>query len=342
MLSKNLLKYVKVVTALAVVSILAVEAFFIYPELQEYWQNRDNLQLKWILGAIVFAAISMDSFAQVQRVLLRSAGVLVPHRESAAAVYSANSISMTVPGGPVLSTAFLYKRQREWGATPGIASWQLLIGGALQGIGLAVLGTVGAASLGTSGNKLSLAISLAGTIILVTIGVFFSKSSAAAETLTTSILRQMNKVFKRPVDSGSDKFVRVFGQLKSVKVRKRSLISAFCWSLFNWVCDIGCLLCACYATGFDISIAAVAVTYSASKVAGTATPWIPGGIGVVDVVLIAMLVSNGMPSAEAGLAVLVYRIVSLVLVVVAGWIIFLFKYRSSNGTEGRRPSSQIL
>ncbi|WP_185564376.1 YbhN family protein [Rhodococcus sp. KBW08] len=323
-------------TAIFVVTILGVEAYFILPELQEYWQNRNNLQVVWILAAIVFAGISMDSFAQVQRVLLRSAGVTVPQRESVAAIYAANSISMTVPGGPVISTAFLYKRQRDWGASPGIASWQLLIGGALQGIGLAVLTILGAATLGTSGNRFSLAISLAGMVTLVIIGIFFSKSSAAVESLISVLLRKINTAFNRPAESGLERIERVFDQLKSVNVRKKNLASAFGWSIFNWMADIGCLLCACYATGSKISIAAVAIAYSASKVAGTATPWIPGGIGVVDVVLIAMLTANGMPTAEAGLAVLVYRIVSLVLVVVAGWIIFLAKYRSSGGVKGRR------
>ncbi|WP_176459768.1 lysylphosphatidylglycerol synthase transmembrane domain-containing protein [Rhodococcus sp. OK302] len=332
-MSKNLVKYAKVAIMVSVAAILGVEAYFIFPELQKYWPNRNNIQLEWFLGAIAFAAISMDSFAQVQRVLLRSAGIVVPQRESVAAIYAANSISMTVPGGPVLSTAFLYKRQREWGATPGIASWQLLIGGALQGIGLAVLGILGTGSLGTSGNKLSLAISLAGMLLLIAVGIFFSKSGTAAKSLIAGILRQVNVLFKRPADSGNDKVVNFFYQLESVELRKRNLASAFGWSIFNWISDIGCLLCACYATGSDISIAAVAVAYSASKVAGTATPWIPGGIGVVDVVLIAMLVSSGIPPAEAGLAVLVYRIVSLVLVTVAGWVIFLVKYRTLGGVR---------
>ena len=84
---------------------------------------------------------SMHSFAQIQRTLLKSAGVVVNQWRSEAAFYAGNSLSTTLPGGPVLSATFIYRQQRMWGASPVVASWQLVMSGALQVVGLALLGS---------------------------------------------------------------------------------------------------------------------------------------------------------------------------------------------------------
>ena len=91
---------------------------------------------------------SMHSFAPDQRTLLRSAGVPVRQWRSEAAFYAGNALSTTLPGGPVLSATFIYRQQRIWGASPVVASWQLVMSGAMQVIGLALLGLGGAFLLG--------------------------------------------------------------------------------------------------------------------------------------------------------------------------------------------------
>src|SRR4030081_3203667 len=109
----------------------------------------------------------MHSFAQIQRTLLRSAGVPVKQWVSESAFYAGNALSTTMPGGPVLSATFMYRQQRIWGATPVVASWQLVMSGALQVVGLALLGLGGAFLLGASKNPLSLIFSLGGFVALL-------------------------------------------------------------------------------------------------------------------------------------------------------------------------------
>ena len=120
----------------------------------------------WVLAAVVAAMASMHSFAQIQRTLLRSAGVRVKQWRSEAAFYAGNALSTTMPGGPVLSATFIYRQQRIWGASPVVASWQLVMSGALQVIGLALLGLGGAFLLGATKNPLSLIFSLGGFIAM--------------------------------------------------------------------------------------------------------------------------------------------------------------------------------
>ena len=109
----------------------------------------------------------MHSFAQIQRTLLKSAGVRVKQWRSEAAFYAGNALSTTLPGGPVLSATFVYRQQRLWGASPVVASWQLVMSGALQVVGLALLGLGGAFLLGASNNPFSLIFTVGGFVALL-------------------------------------------------------------------------------------------------------------------------------------------------------------------------------
>ena len=132
--------------------VLAVEVSLGWRQLAKAWTSLYEANWWWLLAAVVAAAASMHSFAQIQRTLLRSAGVQVKQLRSEAAFYAANSLSTTLPGGPVLSATFLLRQQRIWGASTVVASWQLVMSGVLQAVGLALLGLGGAFFLGAKNN----------------------------------------------------------------------------------------------------------------------------------------------------------------------------------------------
>ena len=153
------------------VAVLAVEASLVWDQLAKAWQSLISANWWWVLAAVVAAMMSMHSFAQIQRTLLRSAGVTVRQWRSEAAFYAGNALSTTLPGGPVLSATFVYRQQRSWGASPVVASWQLVMSGALQVVGLALLGLGGAFLLGAKNNPFSLLFTLGGFVALLLLAV---------------------------------------------------------------------------------------------------------------------------------------------------------------------------
>src|ERR1700741_581027 len=153
---------------LAVVAIvLAVEIALGWDQLAKAWMSLNEANWWWLLAAVLAAAASMQSFSQIQRTLLKSAGVHVKQLRSEAAFYAANSLSTTLPGGPVLSATFLFRQQRIWGASTVVASWQLVMSGVLQAVGLALLGLGGAFLLGAKNNPFSLLFTLGGFVALL-------------------------------------------------------------------------------------------------------------------------------------------------------------------------------
>lgn len=314
-----------------VIIVLTVEAILVWPKLEEAWHSMDRLNWLWILACIVAAGFSMDSFAQVQRTLLRSAGVKVKQLKSLSVVLAANSVSQTMPGGNVLAPAFTYRQTRKWGASPVVASWQVVMSGLLMGVGLAVLGLGGALLAGAKTSPFSVIFSISGFIAFVIAAQYVAGHPESIQGLGTRLLHVVNHFRDKPEDHGVKRWHEILEQLRAVQLNGRHTGEAFAWSLFNWVADVACLAFACYAVGGEPSISGLAVAYAAGKAVGTAFPLLPGGLGVVDAVLVPALTSAGMGAGEAITAVLVYRLISYLLVALVGWVVIFFMFRQAIG-----------
>lgn len=307
--------------------VLAVEVVLIWPKLEEAWSRIGDLDWVWMLACVVAALLSMDSFAQVQRALLRSAGVRVTQWKSLSVVLAANSLSQTMPGGQVLAPAFTYRETRRWGATPVVASWQVVMSGLLAGVGLAALGFGGAVLAGIKTSPFSLVFWVVGFVAIAAILQYLTTHPESLQSTGIRILSWANQLRNKPEDHGVGKLHETLEQLRAVHLTRRDASVAFGWSLFNWVADVACLMFACWAVGAHPAIAGLMVAYAAGKAVGTAVPLLPGGIGVVDAVLVPALTSAGMPAADALTAVLVYRVISYVLVSAIGWVVIMVMFR---------------
>ena len=309
--------------------VLTVEAALVWDQLAKAWESLLSANLWWVLAAITAAMMSMHSFAQIQRTLLRSAGVTVRQWRSEATFYAGNALSTTLPGGPVLSATFVYRQQRTWGASPVVASWQLVMSGALQVVGLALLGLGGAFLLGAKDNPFSLLFTIGGFIALLLLAQAVATRPELIDGIGVRVLGWVNSARGKPADTGLHKWRETLHQLESVSLSRRALGTAFGWSLFNWIADVACLAFAAYAAGGHPSLAGLTVAYAAARAVG-AIPLMPGGLLVVEAVLVPGLVSSGMALPAAISAMLIYRLVSWIFISAIGWVVFFFMFR----TEG--------
>ena len=321
--------WVRWVVLTLVAIVLAVEIAVGWDQLSKAWTSLYEANWWWLLAAVLAAAASMHSFAQIQRTLLKSAGVHVKQLRSEAAFYAANSLSTTLPGGPVLSATFLFRQQRLWGASTVVASWQLVMSGVLQAVGLALLGLGGAFLLGAKNNPFSLLFTLGGFVALLLLAQAVASRPELIDGIGSRVLSWVNSIRGRPADSGLEKWRETLRQLESVSLGRRDLGVAFSWSLFNWIADVACLGFAAYAAGDHASVAGLTVAYAAARAVGT-IPLMPGGLLVVEAVLVPGLVSSGMSLPSAISAMLIYRLISWLLIAAVGWVVFFFVFRTEN------------
>jgi uncharacterized membrane protein YbhN (UPF0104 family) len=313
-------------------AVLAVELVLVWDQLAKAWKSLVSANWWWVLVAVGAALASLHSFAHIQRTLLKSAGVHVKQWRSEAAFYAGNALSTTMPGCPVLSATFIYRQQRIWGASPVVASWQLVMAGALQVVGLALLGLGGAFMLGASKNPLSLIFTLGGFVALLLLAQAVATRPDLIDGIGAKVLSWFNSLRGKPADTGLDKWRETLQQLESVSLGRRDLGIAFSWSLFNWIADVACLAFACYAAGGHPSLAGVTVAYAAARAVGS-IPLMPGGLLVVEAVLVPGLVSSGMTLAGAISAMLIYRLISWLFIAAIGWVVFFFMFRTEKDID---------
>ncbi len=312
--------------------VLAVEVALVWDQLAKAAKSLLSAKWYWLLASALSAVVLMHSFAEVQRTLLTSAGVQVQKLRSEAAYYAANSLSTTLPGGPVLAATFLLRQQRIWGASTLVASWQLVMSGVLQAGGLALLGLGGAFFLGAKNNPFSLLFTLGGFVVLLLLAQAVASRPELIDGIGCRVLSWLNSVRGRPADTGLAKWRQMLAQLESVSLSRRDLAVAFSWSLVNRFADVACLGFAAYAAGYHASVGGLTVACAAARAVGT-IPLMPGGLLVVEAVLVPGLASSGMPLSGAISTMLIYRLISWLLLAAVGWVVFFFMFRTENDID---------
>ena len=312
--------------------VLAVEVALVWDQLAKAAKSLYSAKWWWLLAAAVAAGVLMHSFAEVQRTLLASAGVRVKKLRSEAAYYAANSLSTTLPGGPVLAATFLLRQQRIWGASTLVASWQLVMSGVLQAVGLALLGLGGAFVLGAKNNPFSLLFTLGGFVALLLLAQAVASRPELIEGIGCRVLARFNSLRGRPADVGLAKWQEMLRQLESVSLSRRDLAAAFSWALVNRFADVACLGFAAYAAGAHPSLGGLTVACAAARAVQT-IPLMPGGLLMVEAVLVPSLVSSGMSLPLAVSTMLIYRLISWLLIAAIGWVVFFFMFRTENALD---------
>ena len=281
----------------------------------------------WVVVGVLLEALSMTTFAMMQSRLLRVGGKRVRTRPMIATILAANSVSGSVPvAGPELGAALTFRRFREQGADPTLASWALVVGGFVSWIGALVVLTAGGA---LSGN-----IKLVGVTILVglLIGAFgvalrfglrHVRVCRILTFLASSVMRPFARLRSKPGGDPVAAVERWFGSLTSLRPTKADWNTIGALSLGNWLTDVGVLAMSILALGGPVPWRSLLLIYTLAILVGS-LGITPGGLGLVEGTLCVGLVSAGLPAALALGSVLLYRLVSFWLVMFAGWAILLF------------------
>jgi putative heme transporter len=311
------------VLALVVMGAMAiVEIVLAAPYLDRAISALDRPDLRWLALALVAELMSIAAFARVQRRMLAAGGARVPMRRMAALTYAANAVSRTFPGGPALSSGYVFKRLRSWGASVPAAGFTLLASGVLSTLSFAVLAVVGAVLAGNGG--LSSLLIVAGTAV-VAIAALITRRHHKPDLLirlASGGLVRANRIMHRAPETGLAGLHRVARELSAIKPRNRDWLAGFGFAGLNWIADLACLLACCRAVGATgSSLALVTVAFLAGMSASSLS-LLPGGLGVVDAAMVIALTQGGVSTVSATAAVLLYRLISFALIVALGWLVW--------------------
>jgi hypothetical protein len=278
----------------------------------------------WLTAALVAEVASMGCYARMQRRLLRGAGTTVPLHRAVALAYAAHSMSITLPGGPLVSTVYNYRRMRGFGADSTVAAWCTAASGLLSTLGLGVL-TLGvglAAAVDGTDDVLPVALLLAALVALAVGGRLLRRRPDLVAAARRALRSRVGARLPAGARAKLAEVAAWLGRLLRVRIPPRDLAVASLFSVANWVADALCLALCCRALGVSVDPVPLALTYIAGMTASS-LPIVPGGLGTVDGALALGLVTAGTATSPALAVVVLYRLISLVLIGAVGWVLWL-------------------
>lgn len=300
-----------------------------------------------IVLAIVFIVASFFAMAEVMHRLLGAGGTFISRVDTTALTFASNAWSASFPGGPAFSAVLTFQVQRKWGASVILCSWFFVLSSALSTMWLVVLGIAGVFFLGANISLWSLGITLVFMLVLSWAVYWAASHPKQLRTWAKTLIPKVNRLFKRDPQAGVEPVVRHITQMDTVSLTLGQFGTISLWSLLNRIFDIATLwACVWAVTGSvpvltpeadNTTVVGVLLAYVTAKIAGSVQAT-PGGLGPVEAALIATLVATGMTVVDATGAVIIYRLISLALMTVAGWLVY-FLYFVRRGFSARQDSS---
>ncbi|KQX13846.1 hypothetical protein ASC82_07900 [Streptomyces sp. Root431] len=286
----------------------AVAAYFLLSQIASTpLSTVSEADWRWVAAAVLFSAVSYLAAAMS---LLGFVPERVGFWRTVVAQVAGSFVKIVAPaavGGVALNTRFL---QRS-GVRPGLAVASV---GASQlfGLGAHILllllfgyltGTEKTQSFSPSRTVIAGLLTVAVIVLVVTAIPFMRKFvSTRLRSLFAGVVPRMLDVLQRPM----------------------KLLTGISGMLLLTGAFVFCLDASIRAFGhgnYTVSYASVAVVFLAGNALGSAAPT-PGGVGAVEGALIAGLLAVGLPIEVATPAVLLYRLLTLWLPVLPGWICF--------------------
>jgi uncharacterized protein (TIRG00374 family) len=294
---------------------------------------------QWLVVGVLAEALSLLAYARLTQVTLDVRQV--PYRQLLRIDLATLAVSHVVPAGSAVGVGLGYQLLTKVGVPPAKA----LSGKALQTVGSAVvLNLLLAGSLLTAivlygGNPLYLPIAAAGLVLLVVAGVasfLLVRNEPAVASTAMRLVRRIPKIDPQSVGRLLATLAATLRRLTADPVFLRRSVG---WAAANWLLDALSLWAFVRAFNHSLGIVGLLVAYGLANVAA-ALPITPGGLGVVEGVLVPTLVAFGTPAAVAVLAVIAYRLVSFWVPIPIGFASYArlsYQIRHSHGVDVTEP-----
>jgi putative heme transporter len=335
-------RLLKTAVVLGLLAVAAVSLRDRLPTLHEVLDALRSADPVWLMIAAGAELVSIGMFARQQRRLLFAFGVRMSRHRALALSYTRSAIAISVPAGSAVSAAFAFRQFRAEGAGRRTAATVMVLALLVSTTSLLGLFVTGALATGVVrlGEAWQDEPGFAGGTAMLTLGLLAFIGLLAART-GYQVRQRADHPRVGWLDRQRARWPRLATLLDPVAeaVRSSREVAARHWGLAfgaavaNWLAELLCLFAAAQAFDLPLNIVTLGAIYLTVQVVRQ-VPLTPGGIGVIEISLLAGLVAAGAGEAAAAATVLVYRLLSCWLLIPAGllawWLVLRRPPRSAD------------
>jgi uncharacterized protein (TIRG00374 family) len=294
----------------------------------------------FVVAAVVAQAVSLGCYAQLYRRILATLGAKVRFRLAADVVLASFFVSHLTPFGSATGTLVNVSTLEADGIEASTTGEGIALTSLISTVALIVL--FGTGFVATAGRHLSRTyLTIAGVALLLVAAVLAVVFAVGAHPAIAGRagrwVARVARRFRPGIDP--EQAAQTSSRLASLArsaLSGRAFLASFGFASGDLLFDLLSLDLMFLALHYQPGFGPLAVAYAAANIA-SAIPVTPGGLGVVEVTLVAITVGFGAPRATAVLAVLGYRIVNYWLPLLPGAIAYLRLRLSPKTTPAARP-----
>jgi uncharacterized protein (TIRG00374 family) len=323
---------------------LAVGVFGLLPRLGGLTRDAAGLRHArpaFVAAAVVAQAVSLACYALLYRRVLASLGARLRFRVAAEVTLSTFLVSHVTPFGSATGTLLNVSTLEEEGIAASTTGEAIGLTSLVSSVALIALfgtGLVATAGRHVSATYLRIAgIALVLVVLVLAIALLVGAHPGVAERAARRAASWARHV--RP-SIDPEKAAQTSKQLVVLArsaLTGRAFLESYGFASADLLFDLLSLDLMFLAFRYQPGFGPLAVAYAAANIA-SAIPITPGGLGVIEVTLVAITVGFGAPRATAVIAVLGYRVVNYWLPLLPGALAYLRLRLSLNATGQAKPS----
>jgi uncharacterized protein (TIRG00374 family) len=319
---------------------LAAGVFGLLPQLGGLTREAAGLRHArpaFIAAAIMAQAVSLGCYAQLYRRVLAGLGARLRFRLAADVILATFFVSHLTPFGSATGTLVNVRALEAEGIAAATTGEAIALTGLVSTVALIVLfGTGFAATAGRTVSPEYLLI--AGVALVLVVAVLAAVLGVGAHPAIAGRAGHWAATLARHFRPGIDpeKVAETSSRLASLArsvLTGRAAFARAGLASADLLFDLLSLDLVFLALRYQPGFGPLAVAYAAANIA-SAIPVTPGGLGVIEVTLVAITVGFGAQRSTAVLAVLGYRIVNYWLPLLPGAVAYL-RLRLRSGAAGR-------
>jgi len=322
-----------------------------------------HVRFEWLVLAAVAEAGSMVFFGRMQQKLLRAGGAELSLPTMVSITTAANALNETLPGGGGWAAAWLYDHLGSRQVARFLRVWMFLVAGGISSFALFCIIAAGVEIAGPHGPVASLRwlvfllalIPVAALALeafrarppvrqLVEWAEHHAQHNAELHTQHNAELHAQHnaELHTQGRPSLLERLQGLVSRISAVRLGPWGWVAVLLLALGNWLLDCVVAIAAMEALAVRVPWSGVLVVYGLTQISA-AIPITPGGIGVVEGSMTALLHAYGVPLSGALPVVLLYRIVSFWILVPIGWAVWgalEMSTRARQLREVRSPTEQ--
>jgi uncharacterized protein (TIRG00374 family) len=308
--------------AIRLLIIAAVIEFFLLPQIagaRNAVHQLSGISPFWLGVAFLSQLLSLLTYGWLTKVSLDAPGVRF--RQLLRIDMATLAVSHVVPAGSAVGIGLGYRLL----VRSGVPSERAVTGKALQTVGSAVVlnvmlgGALVAALFLHGNNPLYAPVAAVGLALLIGAGVGAVLIARSEGRLTRFVVRVLSRIPKVDPDSGRRLVAALAGTVRRLGGDRRFLVRVVGWAAANWLFEAFALWACVRAFGHSLGPVGLLVAYGLANVAA-ALPITPGGLGIVEGILVPTLVAFDTARGVAILGVIAFRLISFWLPIPIGFM----------------------